>query len=218
MYDAIAKEQYKDCDSSLLPTKFGDTQVFACGSKEDPPAVLLHGISTCSLMFGDWLVPKLSQTHYTVAIDTMCDMGRSCPTDGDPSNYPQTEQDTAEWVKQVLTQLAIKKASLIGFSFGSFLASCVTMKAPELVDKMILIAPAGVFASIELSWLFRAIFVGMVGSLVGSENEYADSAKNWFIGYMTMVDPSTAFQYPELMSLAKKAGQLKWLCAQWRIQ
>jgi len=204
----MANEQYKDCDSRLVQTKFGDTQVFACGSPENPPVVLFHGISANSLMFGDWLVPKLSQTHYTVAVDTLGDMGRSLPTNGDPSNCPQTEEQVAEWASEVFTQLNIKKASLVGFSLGSFLASSVAMNEPALVDKLVLIAPAGVFASIELGWLLRAITFAILSNILSWNNTAIEYLQNWFFGYMTTAYPATgtAFSNAELRKATDKIG------------
>lgn len=208
IYDSIAERQYRDCDARLIPTSFGKTQVFCCGSPDEhPPVVLFHGIATNSLMFGDWLVPKLSQSHYSVAVDTLCDMGRSLPTNGDISNCPQTEEQVAEWASQVFAQANItKKVSLVGFSFGSFLASCVAMKLPELVDKQILIAPAGVVSDISLAWVARAMTFGILSSIFGRESVVRERLSNWFFGYMTTLDPSKIFQNPELRKATDKAG------------
>ena len=120
----------------------------------------------------------------------------------------QTEQDVADWTTELFAHLNITKASLVGYSLGSFLASCVAMKAPSVVDKVVLIAPAGVFAPIELGWIFRAITFGVLSNIVGWESPMADQLRNWFFGYMTTVDPAILIErlHPELRQATDKAG------------
>mmetsp|Transcript_22107 Transcript_22107/g.26983 ORF Transcript_22107/g.26983 Transcript_22107/m.26983 type:complete len:336 (+) Transcript_22107:154-1161(+) len=183
MYDDIASEQFRDCDSRLLPlTEFGATYTHSCGDKTKPPVLFFHGMGTNSLMYGDWLIPSLSKDYYAVAVDTLCDMGRSLPLNGNPSSCPQTEQEIGEWAKEVLNQLGIQKpVSLVGYSYGCFVSSCVARAYPDIVDKMVMIAPAAVFAPIEWSWLWRAIVAGLLG----------DRGMEYFFTYM-FVDPKDA--------------------------
>lgn len=208
IYDDIAAKQFRECESRLLPTKFGDTRVYACGSAEDPAALLFHGAADCSLMYGEWLVPKLLESHYTVMVDTLCDMGRSRPADGDISNCPQTEEELADWAKELFTQLNIQKASLIGYSYGSFIATRIALHAPTLVDKLVLLAPAGVFAPIETAWIARAMIFSMLYSLLEWQPACANALRNWFFNYMTTGDYAAQHEKfnPELGAAADAAG------------
>jgi len=209
VYDDVAREQYGRGTSRLVPTRFGATQVHACGSPDNPVLVLFHGIGANSLMFGDWLVSPLSDRFYCVAIDTLGDMGRSVPRDGDPSNVPQKEEEVAEWVKEVFTELDIlsKPISVLGYSLGSYIAAVVARKFPTEVDKVVLMAPAGVFAPIRFQWLTRAIFVGMVAKLFGPQSDAAWNAQMSFIESM-MVDPVSTknLKRPELKKATFELG------------
>lgn len=166
IYDERANAQFHDCDRRLVPSIFGSTQVYACGKpdSEASPVLLLHGAVINSLMFGDWLVPPLAERHYTVCLDYVCDVGRSSPLNGSVANCPQTEQDFVVWVRSVLSTLHIERpVSLIGFSYGSFVAATVARLAPELVDRLILLSPAGVVAPLEFAFMWRAVVSKMLG-------------------------------------------------------
>eukprot|EP00823_Brevimastigomonas_motovehiculus_P003578 TRINITY_DN2201_c0_g1_i1.p1 TRINITY_DN2201_c0_g1~~TRINITY_DN2201_c0_g1_i1.p1 ORF type:complete len:324 (+),score=44.26 TRINITY_DN2201_c0_g1_i1:62-1033(+) len=175
LYDGIAKEQYAKCDSPLLPTRFGLTQVHACGNSSLPPVLLFPGAGSCSLIWGDWIVPSLLDKHYAIAVDFVCDTGRSSPLNMSVSNCPKTEQDLVMWTKDVLLALHIQKPSLVGYSYGSFIAATVTSLAPELVDRLVLIAPAGVFAPVEFGLIWRGLASIMFG------------AHKWLFEYLSSV-------------------------------
>jgi len=53
---------------------------------------------------------------------------------------------------------------MIGYSYGAYLSASVALKAPELVDRLVMIAPAAVFAPVSLSFVLRALFHSLVYS------------------------------------------------------
>jgi pimeloyl-ACP methyl ester carboxylesterase len=59
-------------------------------------------------------------------------------------------------------------------------AFLTALHKPQLVDKLVLIAPAAVFAPVEFSWIWRAIVYGLTR---------IDYTHNWFFQYMS-ADPS----------------------------
>ena len=67
---------------------------------EGPPLYMVHGIGSRKLTWGG-LVPELSKHYYCVAMDTIGDLGRSYPKDGDPKNGPKNEAEMAEWAHAV---------------------------------------------------------------------------------------------------------------------
>ena len=184
IYDQQAAIQYSDCNSSLIDTHFGKIQVHACGDPENPTVLFLHGAGASSLIYGDWLVPGLKDSHYCVSVDYPCDTGRSSPKDMDPKNCPATEVELAEWVQEIVSQVSISNpVSLVGYSYGSLVSFLVALHKPQLVDKLVLIAPAAVFAPIEFSWIWRAIVYSL------TSNDYT---QNWFFRFMS-ADPHFSF-------------------------
>ena len=119
-----------------------------------------------------------------VAIDTLCDVGRSIPRNGDTANCPQGQDEMAEWILGVKSQLDIKEPiSLVGYSYGSFVASQVALARPNAVDKLVLMAPAAVVAPFQPSWLLRALVFETFYTIAPIQ------LKSWlgnlFHGYMT---------------------------------
>ena len=181
IYDEQARAQFSSCNSCLVETSYGKTQVYACGDSAKPPVLLLHGAGSNALIYGNWLIPRMKESHYCIAIDFPCDAGRSAPKDMDPKNCPATQEDLAEWIQEVVSMLSLPTpVSLVGYSFGSFVAFLTALHKPELVHKLILIAPAAVFAPVEFSWIWRAIVYGL------TRTEYMH---NWFFRFMS-ADPN----------------------------
>ena len=181
IYDNWVVRNYRSCDSRLIPTRFGPTQVHGCGDIANPAVLLLPGAASNSIMYSDWLIPALSEDHYAVAVDNLCDVGRSVPKDKRLSNCPQNQQELAEWVQEVVQGLGLSlhRVSLVGYSYGSFIAACTASFLPDLVDKLVLIAPAAVFAPIRISWFLRAIVCRLFPFF---------GVTNWFFKYMS-ADP-----------------------------
>ena len=186
LYDEIAKPPMFE-QSKLIPTKFGDTQVHTSGNSSNPPLVFLHGIATCSIMWGDWIFPTLAKDYYCIAIDTMGDLGRSIPKDGDPENGIHNEEEAAEWLLEVLDGLSSvvnQPVNMIGHSFGCYLSTCFARKYPERVNKIVLTAPACVVAPISKWWLFQAITFGITSRLVSRGSMVEGALRKWFFSTM----------------------------------
>ena len=63
--------------------------------------------------------------------------------------------DYAEWTKEVLTLLGVKKACVIAHSFGCRVAVKIASKDGEFFDKLLLTGPAGVILHRGLSYRFK---------------------------------------------------------------
>jgi len=96
------------------------------------PLVLLHGGgSTISTSFSR-ILPELAQTHEVIAIELQAH-GHT----GD-RNAPETfEQDAAD-VVELLQQLHISKADIFGFSNGGHTALEIGIKYPQKVNKLVI--------------------------------------------------------------------------------
>ena len=111
----------------------------AQSSSSLPPVVLLHG-------YGDtadaWrrVVPPLARRRRVIAIDVP-PFGRS----GDP---PDCFEDDLigcyqEFFPALFDELEIERAAFVGHSLGGAMALTVALEAPSLVDRLVLVAPAG---------------------------------------------------------------------------
>jgi pimeloyl-ACP methyl ester carboxylesterase len=123
---------YEELDIS---SDFGVTHIIASGPKNAEPIILLHGqYSTAT----SWihLIPALCCSFRVFAVDTIGEIGKSRP-----SFLPKSRQDYRNWLCDIFDQSEIKKANLVGYSYGGFLATNFAIANPERVTRLILLAP-----------------------------------------------------------------------------
>jgi pimeloyl-ACP methyl ester carboxylesterase len=132
-------------------TPFGTTHVLLAGDRSLPPLVALHGKMMSATM---WLphLTTLSATHAVVMLDTIGDLGRSIA-----ASSMRTRGDIVTWLDTVLRELMIDRATFVGNSYGAWMATTYAIARPARVERLALIAPAGVFARVRLQWMARAI-------------------------------------------------------------
>ena len=129
-----------------LPTSQGETFVIESGAPNSPTDVLLHGSMSNSLM---WLneVSKWQSDFHIYAIDIIGEPGLSADSrpDLESSSY-------AQWLDEVLNQLDISRASIIGTSLGGWFGLDYTIRSPEKVEKLVLVSPGGVGKQKSILW------------------------------------------------------------------
>src|SRR5690349_12938367 len=95
LYDATLARWPVPCETSTIPTRYGDTFVVASGEPTAPPLVLLHGAGTNSAIWiGD--VGTFSRRYRVYAVDLIGEAGKSAP------NRPDWNRPAyAEWLCDV---------------------------------------------------------------------------------------------------------------------
>ena len=119
-----------------VATPFAHTHVIVSGPEDGPPLVLLHATGMSSTV---WFpnVGELSKEHRTFAVDIVNEPGRTRQT-----RLVRDTADCAAWLLALLDQLGIARATLVGSSFGGWHAINVALRAPQRVEKLVLLAPA----------------------------------------------------------------------------
>ena len=102
---------------------------------DGPPLIMLHGGVTPSEMFGAPLA-EMAKAHKIIALHAR---GHGLSKD---SSRPWSFELFADDVAAVMGYLGIKKASVMGYSSGAFVALQTAIRHPELVDKLIVISAA----------------------------------------------------------------------------
>jgi pimeloyl-ACP methyl ester carboxylesterase len=131
-------------ESFDIPGTYGCTHLVASGPKDAPALVLLHG-GRASLTMWSPNVGDLSREHRVYAIDIIGQPGRSIP-----NKTFKSRDDLVPWFSELLEALQIRKASLVGQSYGGWFALNYALHMPERVDKIALISPAACF--LPLNW------------------------------------------------------------------
>jgi pimeloyl-ACP methyl ester carboxylesterase len=141
MYEALLRKWPVKFESLRIATRYGLTHVIASGPREAPALVLLHAFQATALA---WRanVEDLSLRYRVYAVDIIGQGGRSA------SSRPlRKRQDFADWMCELFDALGIRRAALVGNSYGGFLALNQASLAPERVKQVVMINPGGTFVS-----------------------------------------------------------------------
>lgn len=150
-----------------VPTRFGKTHINVSGSQTASPLLLLPGNFTSSTTWF-YNVARLSQAYCVYAIDTIGDVGKSIP-----ECLFATRSDYANWLNDILADLKISKATLMGISYGGFLSVNFALHHPEKVHRLVLLCPGLPLAPFTLRWLIYGM------PMLFSSSHWAGK---WFLG------------------------------------
>lgn len=159
-YDAFLGNMRIHHEEVNVNTRFGKAFVIAAGKKDAPILILLHGSGINLVM---WIedMEKYSEHYRVYAVDLQGEPGKS-----DDKQLPFKGSDFDNWLHDVFVGLSIEKASIVGISLGAWLALKFTIANPQMVDKLVLLCPAGVgpqktsFAYVSL---FHILLLGEKG-------------------------------------------------------
>ena len=137
------------------------------GDTTAPAMVLIHGFASSTLVWSKVFLELAAAGFRVIAVD-MLGYGYS----GKPRNGEYTIGAQARLVTQLLDSLRIKRAHIVGSSYGGAVAATCALDYPNRVDKLILIAPVNNNRPLEfkLMRMFGAPVFGDVVSplLIGS--------------------------------------------------
>ncbi len=137
----------------------GVTHYELAGPGEGPPVVLIHGFSVPLFVWDPTFEALREAGHRVLRYDLF---GRGA------SERPRGRYDLARFERQLVelvTALDLgPRVDLVGLSMGGAIAVGVTDRHPDLVRRLVLIDPAGLFAS--LPWALRLVRVPWVGEVV----------------------------------------------------
>lgn len=159
-------EQLSDEEKSQLPyppdvlpgardvdTPYGSIRIYEFGPEDGRKVLLVHGISTPAIVLGA-VAQDLADHGCRVMLFDLFGRGYS----DNPADLPQ---DVRLFTTQILLALASSplswtgkdagKFSLVGYSLGGGISATFTSYFPDLVDSLILFAPAGLVRPYHIS-------------------------------------------------------------------
>jgi pimeloyl-ACP methyl ester carboxylesterase len=174
-YEAVMNLWPVSYEEIEIPTRFGITHVIVTGPKDAPPLVLLHGMSMTSAMWAP-NIADFSKSNRVYAIDVLGQPGKSTP------DYDEPIRDAADfvaWLSETLNRLDLARISLVGMSYGGWVALNFAMTAPERVHKLVLLSPAASFQPIVRQFMLRGMLITMIPIRFTSDS---------FMGWMGIKD------------------------------
>jgi pimeloyl-ACP methyl ester carboxylesterase len=137
-----------------VTTSFGGSYCLVCGSRSNPPLVLLHAASCGSTI---WYpnIKALSQSYCVYAIDLITEPSKSSlikPIKG--------REQCAGWLEETLNGLGLGKIYLCGLSIGGWNAANYSSFYPLRVIKLILLSPVQTFARMHTLYFFKIMKMG----------------------------------------------------------
>ena len=129
-YDAAIKLWPVSYEEVEIPSRFGMTHVVVTGPKDARPLILLDGYWATSTMWSP-NIADFSREYRVYAIDVMGQPSKSLP------NEPiRDSADYVTWLTATLDALHLDRVSLVGMSFGGWLALTYAAAAPQRVQKL----------------------------------------------------------------------------------
>jgi len=142
-YDAALKRWPVPYEELDVPTRFGTTHVVAAGRKNAPALVLLHGYMATSVMWAP-NIADFTNDHRVYAIDIMGQPSKSVP------DQPiRNATDYLAWLTATLDGLGLGRISLLGMSFGGWVALRYAVAASDRVRHLVLLSPGGLLSIVR---------------------------------------------------------------------
>jgi pimeloyl-ACP methyl ester carboxylesterase len=145
-----------DNERLRVPTREGETFVVACGPRNAPPVLLLHGSGANSATWmGD--APAWAAHFRVYAVDIIGEPGLSAP-----ARPPLASPAHALWLDDVMRGLGLTRAALVGMSLGGWLALDYAVRRPARVDRLALLSPSGI-GRVRIGFVIKALLMRSFG-------------------------------------------------------
>jgi pimeloyl-ACP methyl ester carboxylesterase len=159
-------------ESRTVATRFGDTHVLVGGPPTAPPIVVVHGAMASSAHVMVELAPLLSR-YRVHAVDVI---GQSVKT---PHARPSVKtNDYGIWLADVLDTLELPPVPVIAISWGGFAAIRLAAHAPERIERLALLVPAGIVNGYAWQGVTKLMVPMMLWRMFPSRARFETFAKN----------------------------------------
>ncbi len=151
-YDERAHNWPVKSEIRTVVTPAGQTFLRVSGPAKGPPLVLLPSASATSLF---WIpnIEALSESFRVFALDNIYDFGRSVYT-----RPFKTIDDYTDWLDSLFDALGLgDNVSIMGLSYGAWLAGQYTLRFPDRLHRTVMIAPPATVRQLPGAWAFYGL-------------------------------------------------------------
>lgn len=147
-YEEEQKKITVPIKTGYTETSCGSTFYIESGSENKETILFIHGNAENSITAKP-IHEEYCSKYRVISVDSMWQIGRSFIKK--PINKIDRFND---WISEVLDFFQIDKVILLGFSYGSWIATDYAILNPDRVKSLILISPAASFDSVSFSYFF----------------------------------------------------------------
>jgi pimeloyl-ACP methyl ester carboxylesterase len=140
----------------IISLSGGELEVVEKGPRDGSPIVLIHCF-TCAINWWDGMLPRLAKNHRVIAVDLLGHGGSEKLSSG----YSIPNQ--ADLVAGVLGRLRIARAEVVGHSLGGTVAVALAERAPQLVDRVVIVDTGPTHEEGDLGLIARLAFAPVIG-------------------------------------------------------
>lgn len=134
---------------------------------------------------------------------------------------PRSRDEYAVWLTEAIRGVGLARTSLVGMSYGGFLALNLALASPAIVDKLVLLAPGVRFAPPTRRWLWGMPMVlcpspFTVRLFFERASVRGYPARDSELVQLTQVSPRSAPAFPfGLTSVTRSLGDSRYLPCSW---
>jgi pimeloyl-ACP methyl ester carboxylesterase len=161
-----------------IPGRYGRTHLVSSGPEDAPTLVLLH-MFFASLTQWAANIADLSRDYRVYAIDVMGQPSKSLP------DQPlKSREDCVAWLSELLDALEIESTNLIGASFGGWFTLNYAIGAPERLNTIALLSPAGGLVPLAKQFYVRSMLPKIIPRRFVMESfvrwtTYQENLRDW---------------------------------------
>jgi len=136
-YDAAIEYWPVPMEKVYIPASLGRTFCIKSGNDEGPPMILIHGaLSNSATWMAD--IKKFNKKYQIFCLDIPGDPGGS-----EDRRFSWNGPYFSQWIKECMDYLKIVTAVVGGLSLGGWASLRFAIDYPERVERLFLLAPAG---------------------------------------------------------------------------
>jgi pimeloyl-ACP methyl ester carboxylesterase len=155
-YEAMLGYWPVPMEKIFIPTSLGRTFCIKSGEESNPPMILIHGAASNS---ATWMadIKKLNNRYLTYCLDIPGDPGGS-----EDRRFSWKGPYFSQWIKESMDFLNINRSVVGGLSLGGWASLRFAIDYPERVNKLYLLAPAGL-APLKALTVMRMLLLSLMG-------------------------------------------------------
>jgi len=128
------------CEQHIIETSYGQAQAVVVGDPGKKPLVLLPGAIGCALLVIEASMDLTS--HYSVYVVSEMFQESSALE----AEQPESVEDYARWLYEIISRLDIQNITLVGFSFGGSIVARSLAYNERNISQAFLIMPEGIIS------------------------------------------------------------------------